>query len=275
MIAANVAAADFLRVQEQPCLYRVHQPPSAEKLEDLHVFLGELGLSFPARRQPVPKDFARVLDSISERPDRHLIQTVLLRSLQLAVYAPDIAGHFGLALEAYTHFTSPIRRYPDLLVHRAIRQRLRRRARRNWPYDSQALKALGDHCSMTERRADEATRDVNAWLKCEYMSDRVGECFDGVISAVTGFGIFVELREVYVEGLVHVTSLPNDYYHFDPVGHRLSGERSGRVYRLADPVRVRLTRVDLDDRKIDFELADVTPRGSRATRKGKHRGGRN
>ncbi len=253
MIAANVAAASLLAGHEQPALYRVHKAPSAERLEDLRAFLGELGLRLPGRKAPTPKDYGQVLAQVGERPDRHLIQTVLLRSMKMAVYSPDNAGHFGLALDAYTHFTSPIRRYPDLLVHRAIRRCQRRRGA-EYPYDAAALGALGEHCSMAERRADDATRDVVAWLKCEYMSDRVGESFDGAVSAVTGFGLFVELSEVFVEGLVHITALPSDYYHFDPVGHRLTGERSGRVFRLLDPVRVRLVRVDIEERKIDFEL---------------------
>lgn len=271
MIAANIAAASFLAKHELPALYRVHQPPTAERLEDLRSFLGELGLALGGGDKPSPKDFARVLAQVKDRPDRHLIQTVMLRSLRLAVYSPENAGHFGLALDAYTHFTSPIRRYPDLLVHRAMRRLLRRRARHEYPYERTELERLGEHCSMTERRADDATRDVIAWLKCEYMSDRIGECFDGVVSGVTGFGLFVELAGVYVEGLVHVTALPRDYYHFDPVGHRLTGERSGRVFRLLDPVRVRLTRVAVDERKIELELIEDAG-GGRA--RGRRRGER-
>ncbi|HUM92495.1 MAG TPA: S1 RNA-binding domain-containing protein, partial [Candidatus Competibacter sp.] len=170
--------------------------------------------------------------------------------------SPGNVGHFGLALEAYAHFTSPIRRYPDLQVHRAIRHVLNGGKAADFPYSHADLVSLGEHCSMTERRADEAVRDAVEWLKCEFMLDKIGQIYDGIITAVTGFGLFVELNGVYVEGLVHVTALRNDYYHFDPVGHRLRGERSGQVYRLGDSLRVRVVRVDLDERKIDFELVE-------------------
>ena len=274
MLAANVATAEFMRKHEIPSLYRVHDGPPPERLEKLKAFLTELGLSLHRGKDgPSPKDYQKLLESIRERPDFHLIQTVMLRSLSQAVYSADNGGHFGLNYEAYTHFTSPIRRYPDLLVHRAIRSVVRskldtphvKRAgavsmpkAKIYPYDEAALEQLGEQCSMTERRADEATRDVVNWLKCEFMKDRVGESFAGVITAVTGFGIFVELRDIYVEGLVHVTALPADYYHFDPVHHRLSGERSGRSFRLGDSVEVTVMRVDLDERKIDFEISQAT-----------------
>lgn len=273
MLAANVATAQFMRKHEIPSLYRVHDGPPPERLEKLKAFLTELGLSLHRGKEgPTPKDYQKLLESIRERPDFHLIQTVMLRSLSQAVYSADNNGHFGLNYEAYTHFTSPIRRYPDLLVHRAIRSVVRSRLEtphvqragatslpkaKIYPYDEAALEQLGEQCSMTERRADEATRDVVNWLKCEFMKDRVGESFAGVITAVTGFGIFVELRDIYVEGLVHVTALPADYYHFDPVHHRLSGERSGRSFRLGDSVEVTVMRVDLDERKIDFELSQA------------------
>jgi ribonuclease R len=253
MIAANVAAAEFLARHKMPALYRVHEGPGADKLADLREFLGERGLSLGGGDEPAPRDYARLMDKILARPDAHLIQTVLLRSLSQAIYTPDNKGHFGLALPAYAHFTSPIRRYPDLLVHRAIRHVLRGGTAATFEPDHNDMVSLGEHCSMTERRADEATRDVENWLKCEYMQDKVGEEFDGVISTVTAFGVFVELNEIFVEGLVHVTSLPKDYYRFDPVGHRMFGERSGRTYRLGDAIRVKVTRVDLDERKIDFE----------------------
>ena len=266
MLAANVATARFMQDHEIPSLYRVHDGPPLERLEKLKAFLGELGLSLQRGKSkdgPSPKDYQRLLESIRERPDYHLIQTVMLRSLSQAVYSAQNEGHFGLNYEAYTHFTSPIRRYPDLLVHRAIRSVIRSKREtkhveragaatmpkaRIYPYDEATLEKLGEQCSMTERRADEATRDVVNWLKCEFMQDRVGETFEGVITAVTGFGIFVELRDIYVEGLVHVTALPADYYHFDPVHHRLSGERSGRSFRLGDSVEVNVMRVDLDER---------------------------
>jgi ribonuclease R len=274
MLAANVATAEFLKKHEIPALYRVHDGPPPERLEKLRAFLGELGLSLHKGKDgPTPKDYQALLETVRERPDYHLIQTVMLRSLSQAVYTSDNNGHFGLNYEAYTHFTSPIRRYPDLLTHRAIRSVIRskqetphvRRAgaatipkARIYPYDEAGLEQLGEQCSMSERRADEATRDVVNWLKCEFMKDRVGESFPGVITAVTGFGLFVELTDIYVEGLVHVTALPGDYYHFDPVHHRLAGERTGRSFRLGDTVEVRVMRVDLDERKIDFEMSEKT-----------------
>jgi ribonuclease R len=291
MLAANVATARFMQDHDIPSLYRVHDGPPPERLEKLKAFLGELGLSLQRGKSkdgPSPKDYQRLLESIRERPDYHLIQTVMLRSLSQAVYSAQNEGHFGLNYEAYTHFTSPIRRYPDLLVHRAIRSVVRSKREtkhveragaavmpkaRIYPYDEAALEKLGEQCSMTERRADEATRDVVNWLKCEFMQDRVGETFAGVITAVTGFGIFVELRDIYVEGLVHVTALPADYYHFDPVHHRLSGERSGRNFRLGDSVEVKVMRVDLDERKIDFELSQAKAgKGDDARRGGKPSG---
>ncbi|WP_252272574.1 ribonuclease R [Pseudomonas subflava] len=284
MLAANVATARFMLDHDMPSLYRVHDGPPAERVEKLKAFLGELGLALHKGKEgPKPKDYQKLLASIQERPDFHLIQTVMLRSLSQAVYSADNNGHFGLNYEAYTHFTSPIRRYPDLLVHRAIRSVIRSKREtkhvqragaasmpkaRIYPYDEAALEKLGEQCSMTERRADEATRDVVNWLKCEFMQDRVGETFEGVITAVTGFGIFVELKDIYVEGLVHVTALPADYYHFDPVHHRLAGERSGRSFRLGDSVEVTVMRVDLDERKIDFELSQSKPAKAEPRRRG-------
>ncbi|HRC73138.1 MAG TPA: ribonuclease R [Candidatus Competibacter sp.] len=256
MIAANVAAARFLQRHKIPGLYRIHEGPTEDRLNKLRAFLGELGLGLSGGEKPTPRDYTRVLERVKDRPDAHLIQTVMLRSLAQATYSPGNAGHFGLALDAYAHFTSPIRRYPDLQVHRAIRHILSGGKPADFPYSHADLIGLGEHCSMTERRADEATRDAVEWLKCEFMLDKIGQLYDGVITGVTGFGLFVELSGVYVEGLIHVTALRNDYYQFDPVGHRLRGERSGQVYRLGDSLRVRVVRVDLDERKIDFELAD-------------------
>ncbi len=294
MLCANVATAAFLQKHELPALYRVHDGPPLERQEKLRAFLGELGLSLHKGKEgPTPKDYQALLERIADRPDFHVIQTVMLRSLSQAVYSIDNHGHFGLNYEAYAHFTSPIRRYPDLLVHRAIRSVIRSRRdtphvrregatsmpkARIYPYDEAALEQLGEQCSMTERRADEATRDVTNWLKCEFMKDRVGETFPGVITAVTGFGLFVELTDIYVEGLVHVTAMPGDYYHFDPLHHRLSGERSGRSFRLGDTVEVRVMRVDLDERKIDFELISGGTRSAGgeqpAGEKGQRKGGR-
>lgn len=256
MLMANVATADYLAKGKIPILYRVHEGPKSEKLTALREFLGELGLHLRGGDKPQAGDYAKLLGQVKDRPDAHLIQTVMLRSLSQAVYTPDNQGHFGLSYEAYTHFTSPIRRYPDLLVHRAIRHLVAGQKPKVFRYGTEDMVVLGEHCSMTERRADEATRDALDWLKCEYMMDRVGEEFDGIVSSVTSFGLFVELCDIYVEGLVHITNLKSDYYHFDPVKHRLVGERTRKIYRLADKVRVRVVRVDLDDKKIDFELID-------------------
>lgn len=268
MITANVAAARFLSRQRMPTLYRVHEGPSLDRLEQLRGFLGELGLSLGGGDDPKPRDFAELLAKVQDRADRYLIQTMLLRTLSQAVYSPDNQGHFGLALDAYAHFTSPIRRYPDLLVHRAIRHVLRGGKAKNFDYSADDMVNLGDHTSMTERRADDATRDAIEWLKCEFMLDKVGEAFTGTVSGVMPFGLFVSLDEIFVEGLIHVTSLNNDYYHFDPAGQRLRGERSGIVYRLGDRLQVKLVRVDLDERKIDFEPL-VEPRKSRSRRRRK------
>jgi ribonuclease R len=250
MLAANVCASDFLQTRKHKALYRVHEGPTIEKLEALRGFLKSFGLALGGGESPHARDYARLLESVKQRPDVQLLQTVLLRSLQQAVYSPDNVGHFGLAYEAYTHFTSPIRRYPDLAIHRAIKAALAGET-----YNPGDWEALAEHCSMTERRADEASRDVEAWLKCYYMRDRVNEEFSGSISGVASFGIFVALDEIYVEGMVHVSELGNDYFQFDPVGHLLRGERTKRTFRLADRIRVRVARVDLELARIDFVLA--------------------
>ncbi|WP_028388962.1 ribonuclease R [Legionella fairfieldensis] len=256
MLAANVATARFLEKEKIPTLYRVHATPDEDKIGALRLFLGELGLQLGGGKKPHPKDFQKVLANLGERPEKHLIETVMLRSLKQAQYIEENDGHFGLAYPAYTHFTSPIRRYPDLLIHRAIVHLLDGKEIGAFEYTDEDMSRLGKHCSSTERRADEATREVIAWLKCEYMQGKLGQVFQGTISAVTGFGIFVELDDIYVEGLVHVTSLKNDYYAFDAIKHRLVGERGGHVYRLGDKMTVLLARVDLDERKIDFEPAE-------------------
>lgn len=255
MILANVCAAKFLSKHKIPALHRVHDGPTLEKLVDLRQFLSGLGLKLEGGDEPDPADYAELMDELEDRPDRHMIQTVLLRSLSQAVYSPAASGHFGLAHPYYAHFTSPIRRYPDLLVHRAIRHLLQGGTVKDFGYSFKDMTALGEHCSMTERRADDATRDVTAWLKCEYMQEHVGDNFSGIITGVTGFGLFVELSGVHIEGLVHITALTSDYYHFDPVRHQLTGENSGRIYRLGDSLDVTVARVDLDERKIDFVLA--------------------
>ena len=251
MLAANVCASEFLQRHEQPALYRVHEGPTEAKLNDLRGFLAEFGLQLGGGEEPHAKDYGRLLEQIRGRPDYQLLQTVLLRSLKQAVYSPKNVGHFGLAYEAYTHFTSPIRRYPDLLIHRGIKAVLGggRYEPGNW--DELAL-----HCSQTERRADEATREVEAWLKCYFMRERIGESFAATLSGVAAFGIFVALDEVYVEGMVHVSELGNDYYQFDAARHQLTGERTGRRFRLGDRVRVRLVRADLETTRLDFVLDD-------------------
>ena len=255
MLAANVAIARFLERAKIPTLYRVHAAPEEDKIIALRKFLGELGVQLGGGKKPSPKDFQTTLAAIGDRPEKHLIETVMLRSLKQAQYIEANDGHFGLAYSAYTHFTSPIRRYPDLLIHRAVGHLLDHETAEKFNYSEDDMNKLGKHCSATERRADEATREVVSWLKCEYMQDKLGQVFPGRISAVTGFGIFVELDDIYVEGLVHVTSLKNDYYAFDAVKHRLVGERGGHSYRLGDKMTVLVARVDLDERKIDFEPA--------------------
>lgn len=268
MLAANTAAARHLARQKIPHVVRVHEGPTPEKLADLRAFLGRVGLSLGGGDRPEPKDYYKLADQIAGRADEHLIQTVLLRSMAQAVYSPEKKGHFGLALKEYTHFTSPIRRYPDLLVHRAIRHVLEGKKKSEFEYSGNDMTLLGEHCSFTERRADDATRNVIAWLKCEYMLDKLGEEFSGVISAVTPFGLFVELKDVFIEGLVHISTLDKDYFHYDPIGYRLQGERTGKVYRLGDSLQVVVARVDLDERKIDLELVKpAEPSPASRTRK--------
>lgn len=281
MINANIAAAHYLLKNEMPTPFRIHDGPQGERLSDLRDFLTELGLTLGGGEDPEPKHYGEILEKITDRPDFHLIQTVLLRSLQQAVYSTENIGHFGLALEHYAHFTSPIRRYPDLMVHRAIRHLIAGGKPAGFKYNTAEVQRISEHSSMTGRRADEATRDAVAWLKCEYMLEKVGDEFEGTISAVTGFGIFVELDEVYVEGLVHVTALENDFYHFDSISHCLVGENTERVYRIGDRVRIQVANVNLDERKIDFTmveyLSESTPYTKRkvsGVRKGKKRDGK-
>jgi ribonuclease R len=266
MVAANVEAAKFVEKAKLPTLYRVHEDPDPVKIATLREFLALKGLSLGGGPKPKAGDFAKVLQTAKSRPDIGLIQTVLLRTLMQARYSPVNVGHFGLALTHYAHFTSPIRRYPDLLLHRALKHAaqkrgLLRRKPKDFLYTQEQMEAFGTHCSMTERRADEATREVTAWLKCEYMSHRVGEEFDGIVASVAPFGLFVELSGLYVDGLVHVSTLKNDYYEYDERTHRLNGSRSGTSYGLGDRLRVRLVRVNLDERKIDLELLQQISRG--------------
>jgi len=267
MIAANVAAATDLIKHRRAALFRVHDRPDPEKLASLREFLHGVGLQLDGGDGSSALDFARVLAAAEGRADRHLIETVLLRSQKLALYSVENRGHFGLALDAYAHFTSPIRRYPDLVVHRALRDRI---ARHQQPVGlTDEVATLGQHCSMTERRADEATRDAIAWLKCEYMEDKVGDRFSGVVSGVTSFGLFVELDGIFVEGLVHVTSLPQDYYEFDSVAHALRGRASGRQFNIGQALDIIVARVSLDDRKIDFSLAEKSVRRKRKRKRAK------
>jgi ribonuclease R len=287
MLAANVCAADFLKRNKHPGLYRVHAGPTAEKLENLRTFLRGMGLSLGGGETPHASDYAALMAQIRDRPDAQMLQTMLLRSMQQAVYSPDNIGHFGLAYEAYAHFTSPIRRYPDLLTHRAIyailagrkyrpqpplgvtlNTALSPKARalqqadeagpRNGGPNTAIWEELGLHCSSNERRADEASRDVETWLKCYFMRDKLGEEYGGMVSGVTSFGIFVQLDALFIEGLVHVTELGADYFQYDEIKNELRGERTGIRYRLSDRVRVQVSRVDLDARKIDFRLVRDT-----------------
>lgn len=286
MLAANVCAADFLLRHKHPGTFRVHAVPTEEKLNQLRTFLKQVGLNLGGGSKPTARDYAAVMQEIRERPDAALLQTMLLRSMQQAVYSPDNVGHFGLAYEAYAHFTSPIRRYPDLLTHRAIKAILLGKryepkgielgklnttqsnaARKQAAKDKAEGKpqksekdltvwdALGVHCSANERRADEASRDVENWLKCFFMQDKIGEEFTGTVAGVTTFGIFVQLDELFVEGLVHITELGADYFQYDEARHELRGERTGQRYQLTDRVTVKVARVDLESRKIDLTLA--------------------
>jgi ribonuclease R len=265
MIAANVSAARFLGRQKLPTLYRVHDQPTAEKFTALKAFLATFGVPFPRVKDIKPRHFARILEQVRGKPYDNLVETVLLRSMSRAAYQPDNLGHFGLALEEYAHFTSPIRRYPDLLVHRAIKHALAGKKPARFEYNKKDMERLGQHCSMTGKRADEATRDAIAWLKCDFMLDKIGDEFDGVITGVTNFGVFVQLEDVFVEGLVHVTSLENDYYEFDASKHRLVGTRSKQIYQLAAPLRVRVVSVDMEQRRIDFE--PVVPKARRRSKR--------
>jgi ribonuclease R len=266
MLAANVCAAELLRKHKMPIPYRIHEPPSGEKLNGLREFLGELGLSLGGGARPRPQDYAQLVSAVEARPDSRLVQMAMLRSLSQALYSPDNIGHFALGYEHYAHFTSPIRRYPDLQVHRAIKAVLKHKRA---TLSEDEAREIGEHCSMTERRADEATREVARWLKARYMMDHVGDEFDGLVTGVTGFGVFVELTDVYVDGLVHITALGNDYFHFDPIKHRLVGTRTRRTFRLGDALRVRVVRVDPEEGRIDLEPVpmQLARRGKRGRRR--------
>ncbi|WP_413453479.1 ribonuclease R [Erwinia persicina] len=276
MILANIASARYVEKNNEPALFRDHDRPGDESIKSFRSVLNELGLTLPGGDKPQPVDYSALLSQIAGRQDHEMLQTMLLRSMKQAVYDPENRGHFGLALASYAHFTSPIRRYPDLLLHRAIKYLLAKEAGTlqgnttptgGYHYEMPQMLQLGQHCSLTERRADEATRDVADWLKCDFMQDQVGETFTGVISSVTGFGFFVRLTDLFIDGLVHVSTLDNDYYRFDAVGQRLIGESGGRTYRLGDTVEVRVDAVHMDERKIDFALISSSrkPRGEGKT----------
>ncbi|MGS0628218.1 MULTISPECIES: ribonuclease R [Photorhabdus] len=273
MILANIAAARFVEKNKEPILYRIHDRPREESILNLRSVFSELGLTLPGGMTPMPKDYAQLMHQVAERPDRELLQTMLLRSMKQAIYDPENRGHFGLSLNSYAHFTSPIRRYPDLVLHRAIKYLLAKQEgvvehcgtpTGGWHSDIEHMLQLGEHCSMTERRADEATRDVADWLKCDFMQDQVGNIFTGIITSVTGFGFFVRLNDLFIDGLVHVSTLDNDYYHFDNVGQRLIGENSGQTYRLGDEVEIRVEAVHMDERNIDFKLLTSTRKARNA-----------
>ncbi|NYE60761.1 ribonuclease R [Duganella sp. 1224] len=299
MLTANVCAADLLIRHKHPGTYRIHASPTVEKLKQVRTFLKQVGLDLGGGDKPAAADYAKLMKEIKERPDASLLQTMLLRSMQQAVYSPDNIGHFGLAYEAYAHFTSPIRRYPDLLTHRAIKAILlgkkyepkiastsvlntnvsnatrkqqakdKAEGKEKKAGDLTVWDALGVHCSANERRADEASRDVENWLKCYFMQDKLGEEYTGIITGVTTFGIFVQLDQLFVEGMVHITDLGQDYFQYDDARHELKGERSGKTFQLTDHVSVQVVRVDLESRKIDLRLAGADappPRDTKADR---------
>jgi len=252
MIAANVEAAKFLKRHRISGLFRVHARPDPDRFDELRLYLTSLGLKVAHPHHVKPRDYTKIIRQTADRPDANAIMMALLRSLTHAEYSPTNIGHFGLSLDSYAHFTSPIRRYPDLLVHRAIRHIVTGGKPGRYHYGHSEMERLGQITSAHEKRAEDATRDVEAWLKCQYMEQHLGDEFDGVITGVTHFGLFVQISELLVDGLIHVTSLSNDYYHHDPGTQSLVGERTGRAYRLGDPMRIQVNRVDMETRRIDF-----------------------
>jgi ribonuclease R len=275
MIAANVEAAKRLAKVRLPSLYRVHEGPNPERIDELALLLRSYGIKLPPLGKLTPQHFSQILKQVAGKPEAELIETMLLRSMSKAVYQPKNVGHFGLALTGYAHFTSPIRRYPDLLVHRALKFASKQRSPRGFTYAMPEMEHLGERCSLAERRADTAVWDVQEQLKVAYMAQHLGEEFDVIVASVVPFGLFVRIPELHVDGLVHVSSLPPDYYHRDGTGTALTGERSGRAYRLLDRLRVRLGSVDIEQRKIDFVLADApvaSPGKGRPPRRQRARG---
>jgi ribonuclease R len=264
MIAANVEAARKILKARLPSLYRVHEGPDADRIDELMLFLRTFGLKLPPGGRLAPKHLSQVLEKLGDKPEADLIETVVLRSMSKAVYQPKNVGHFGLALAAYAHFTSPIRRYPDLLVHRAIKWSIKNRSPKGYAYSMAEMEQLGERTSQAERRADEAVWDVEEELKCIFMQDKIGQEFDVMVSSIVPFGLFVRIPEMQIDGLVHVSSLERDYYHRDPSGTKLVGERTGTTYGLTDRMRVRLAGVNLEERKIDFMLVESGRAQSRA-----------
>lgn len=256
MLVANVAAGEFLEKNEIPTMYRIHETPKLEKLENVRSLLSQLGLSLDGGEEPTSKDYAKLMDVIRKRDDAQMLETVLLRSMPLASYSMVNEGHFGLGFPIYAHFTSPIRRYPDLMVHRGIVHIIEGNKAETFNYSQQQVLELAEHSSMTERRAEEASRDAVQRLKCAFMEDKVGETFSGMVSSVTSFGLFIVLDDIFIEGLIHISNLPVDYYHFDEITHSLRGERGGKVFKLGQKLDVLVARVDLEERKIDFELKE-------------------
>ncbi|GAB2999585.1 ribonuclease R [Psychrosphaera aestuarii] len=268
MIMANVAAAKFIEGNNGHALFRVHDKPDPSKLATFRAFLAELGGELKFSDEPSPKELSSQVNKYLNRPDGELIQTMMIRSMRQAVYQPDNIGHFGLALEGYAHFTSPIRRYPDLIVHRAIKAIIKKQGQTTsgqYAYNEEELEQLGEQCSMTERRADDATRDVESWLKCEFMQDHIDMEYEGVIASVTSFGLFVRLVDLHIEGLVHITALGKDYFNYSPERNALIGENSRQVFRLGDTLEVKVVSVNLEDKQIDFELVGVSGGRRRAT----------
>jgi ribonuclease R len=254
MLVANIAAGKFFEENDILGIYRVHNTPKDEKLKDLRLLLSQLGLSLEGGEKPTAKSYSSLVEKIRKRDDAQMLETILLRSMPLAEYNASNQGHFGLGFPVYTHFTSPIRRYPDLIVHRIISHIIEGKALSTFGYTKQTILELADHCSLTERRAENASRDASQRLKCNFMKGKEGKVFHGLVSSVTSFGLFILLDDIHVEGLVHISTLPTDYYHYNSITHTLSGESGGKKFSLGQKLTVVLIRVGIDERKIDFEL---------------------